>query len=255
MCSINHEKKAIFIHIPKTAGTFIYNNLEKYYGFTYYQIKRPDHNIFCDINNNTIIKNIKNYHSGNKIYGILEYFKNTPHNNKYGIFQYSNNSDYINNITGMTEEKWNSYYKFCFIRNPYDRLISGYNYCIKYLDININFDKYIYLEDNISPYEYIHIFMNQEKHIKNIDNKIIIDYIGNFENIEEDFEKILLKIGFNKNDIIHSKEKKNNNSHEKPSYYIYNQELLNKVNDIINNDLLTFSYEKIENIEIFKNKY
>ena len=36
MCSINHEKKAIFFHVPKTGGTYIRENLEKYYGFTFY---------------------------------------------------------------------------------------------------------------------------------------------------------------------------------------------------------------------------
>ena len=36
MCSINHDLKAIFIHIPKTAGTYIANHLDEYYGFKTY---------------------------------------------------------------------------------------------------------------------------------------------------------------------------------------------------------------------------
>ena len=49
MCSINHDKKAIFIHINKTGGSYIAGSLEKYYGFTTYYLKRPDHEQFCFI--------------------------------------------------------------------------------------------------------------------------------------------------------------------------------------------------------------
>ena len=53
MCSINHEKKAIFIHIPKTAGMYIRSVLSEYYNFEIYLFKRPDHEIFCKTNLNT----------------------------------------------------------------------------------------------------------------------------------------------------------------------------------------------------------
>jgi hypothetical protein len=51
MIYINHDVKAIFIHIPKTGGTYIGPTLEKYYGFKSYlkllQNRRPDHNNVC----------------------------------------------------------------------------------------------------------------------------------------------------------------------------------------------------------------
>ena len=38
MCSINHDKKAIFIHIPKNGGSYIAETLNKYYGFQNYYL-------------------------------------------------------------------------------------------------------------------------------------------------------------------------------------------------------------------------
>ena len=33
MCSINHSKKSIFIHIPKNGGSYLAEILNKYYGY------------------------------------------------------------------------------------------------------------------------------------------------------------------------------------------------------------------------------
>ena len=54
MCSVNHDLKAIFIHIPKNGGTYIGTTLVQYYGFNCYLDKlikrRPDHDIICNTN-------------------------------------------------------------------------------------------------------------------------------------------------------------------------------------------------------------
>ena len=90
MCSINHEKKAIFIHIPKTAGSYLAEVLQKNYGFKNYYLQRPDHKQFCFHIDNSV-----KYHE-NKIHGTIVYYKT---------------SKYLNRIMGMNEEKWNTYHK------------------------------------------------------------------------------------------------------------------------------------------------
>jgi hypothetical protein len=79
MASINHEKKSIFIHNPKTAGIYITMNLEKHYGFKHYLLKRPDHQSFCGVENSN----------------------NAPFNKKYGVIQYATTSDYLNKKGGV----------------------------------------------------------------------------------------------------------------------------------------------------------
>ena len=233
MCSINHDKKAIFIHIPKTGGTYIRENLEKYYGFKFYIIKRPDHNDFC--HSDLYIKN--------------QQFKDFVANREHGILKYAKSSNYINRMINMNNIKWKSYKIFCFVRNPYDRLVSGWNFLNSKHNINTSFEDYIKKKDNVSDFEYIHSFMSQYNNMINENDLFSIDLLGKFENIEDDFKKILINIGFEESDIIHDKNKKNNFEHKSYWEIINNQTLLNNVNNICDDDFKYFHYKKSENID------
>jgi len=224
MCSINHEKKAIFIHIPKNGGSYIAEILSKNYGFKNYYLHRPDHKLFC------LEKDISVDKHENKIHGTLIYYKT---------------SSYINKIMNMNENKWNNYYIFTFIRNPYDRIISGWNYCNKY---NISFDKFINLENIANSFDYWHVFMSQSRHLIGNKGKINVNYIGKFENLENDLKIILNNIGFKY--INHLPFKKNSKKHDNYKSYFTNELLLN-VNEIIKEDLKNFEYKKIFDINEF----
>jgi len=240
MCSINHDKKAIFIHIPKTGGTFIRENLEKYYGFKFYVMKRADHDVFCNICQLDKERN-KNFPKfiANRVHGIIKYAKT---------------SNYINRMINMDKDKWKNYKIFCFVRNPYDRLISGWNFLNNKHNIDIPFNEYIYKNDSVSDFEYIHSFMSQYNNMIDENNNFCINYLGKFENLHEDFKHILLKIGFTENEINHDNEKKNNFTHLSYKELINSQEILNRVNEICEEDFDNFFYKKIENIDDLKIK-
>jgi hypothetical protein len=200
MLYINHEKKAIFIHIPKTAGSYISNTLVKYYGFTNYLNvlvnKRPDHNSVCMINH------FPNILTGNQLYD------NSFFNKVIGILNYCQSSEYINQQCGMDSEKWNTYFKFCFIRHPYSRVISAWKHIKQIFPDTLPFDEYIMQNKyNVSNIEYGHLFMSQSVHITNPSGLCGIDMFGRFEHLEEDFKKILNKIGFQR--IVHNSKKIN----------------------------------------------
>ena len=142
MIYINHIKKAIFIHIPKTGGSYIGPTLVKYYGFISYlpliTKRRPDHNIVCKT------RYFRQINTGNLLY-------DTSFFNKYlGLLVYCKTSDYLNKHMDMNEEKWNSYTKFCFVRNPYDRALSGWKHFDIILNKNSNFYDYLNNKYNVS---------------------------------------------------------------------------------------------------------
>ena len=108
--------------------------------------------------------------------------------------------------------RFQSYYKFTFVRNPWDRLVSSYiflkngglnsndsEFFNKELAQFLDFDDFVrgwLTKENIMKY---HHFMPQYKFITDRYFKCSVDYIGYFENIEEDYNFIKTKVGVGRN--------------------------------------------------------
>lgn len=238
MIYINHEKKAIFIHIPKTGGSYIGPTLEKYYNFKSYLSlianRRPDHNDICKV------KYLNKVVTGNSLYD------NSFFNKFIGLLIYCKTSDYLCKEMNMDENKWNTYIKFCFIRNPYDRALSGWNHFNTVFKLNVDFYNYINkpnLINSISDIEYGHIFMSQKRQIEDINGLCGVDIIGRFEYLEEDFRNILFHLGFNK--IIHPIKKVNVSNKIGSEDIILERKTVKKINELFLDDFNTFHYEMI----------
>lgn len=84
------------------------------------------------------------------------------------------------------EEVWNSYYKFTFERNPWDRQVSWYFYKTKSKDPRPSFDAFN--ADKRRAYV-------ENYDLYTCDGAVAMDAIGAYENLEEDFQKIMKNIG------------------------------------------------------------
>jgi len=232
MCSINHDLKAVFIHVHKTGGTYISYMLHKYYGFKNYYLRRPDHDTFC-FNKQKTTKYI-NYE--NRIHGVYMYYKTSPH---------------LNRKMGMTPEKWKTYYKFAFVRNPYDKMVSAWFHINRF---QIPFKNFLNLDKFCNDVEYMHMFMPQTRNIINEKANIELNFIGKFENLEEDFQKILKNIGIKR--IIHDPNKKLNvRRHSEYQKYYTDQDVLDKVNNFLKEDFNLLDYPIANTIDEFKSHY
>lgn len=238
MIYINHNKKAVFIHIPKTGGSYIGPTLTKYYGFISYlpilAYRRPDHDTICKTSMLNCVL------TGNPLYD------NSFFNKIVGILTYCKTSDYLNEKMNMDIDKWNSYTKFCFIRNPYSRAISGWKHFNIIFNREINIFDYLNITDpmnHITDIEYGHIFMSQKKQIEDENGLCGVDIIGRFEHLEEDFRWILNKIGFQQ--FIHPIVKVNVSNTEEDDNVRLEVQTIRKINELFSDDFDSFHYQII----------
>jgi hypothetical protein len=164
------------------------------------------------------------------------------------------------------------YYKWCFVRNPWDRILSAYDFSQELKKQFSTFEEFVniiykykecYKQKNYrwtrrnptgipnlvenSP----HIFLFSQTSLLTIENEIRMDFIGRFENIHEDWRKIcdiMKNTGFNRliqdSHYILPRHHIRENTHysNKPYKDFYSDEMKDKVAEIYSNDIENFKY-------------
>lgn len=202
---INHENKFIFIHIPKTGGTSIERALEPNV-----PLEDPDS------------------HAGH-VAG------NTLIDGKHWRTQ-----DYQNNFP----ELFDSYFKFMFIRNPWDRMVSRYEWRRFLAPMKFEGER----AEKISNQDFKDFLQKQgvemfEKWcyldlMKDSNGNLLIDFVGRFENLQNDFDIVCDKIGVPRKQLL-------NTNHVKRKNYIeyYDTEAREMVTQGFQRDIEYFGYK------------
>lgn len=143
-------------------------------------------------------------------------------------------------------KKCRSYFKFTFVRNPWDRLVSCYeNKIAKDSSVNnpdlingifkewtkykvfyagMSFPEFVQRVAEISDQEADPHFRAQASFFKTRFGDIDLDYVGRFENLEHDFNEVCRRIGLNGGRLERS-----NKSARKKSYKDYYDDLTRQI--------------------------
>ena len=84
------------------------------------------------------------------------------------------------------DDIWNSYYKFTFERNPWDKQISWYFYKTKSKAQRPSFESFMGDKDKALVENYS---------LYTTDGKIAVDFLGRYESLNEDLANVLKEIG------------------------------------------------------------
>ena len=109
--------------------------------------------------------------------------------------------DWHDHKTAREINNLSNYYSFTFIRNPYDKVYSSYNYYLngRHRDNNKKnwiktnyptFKEFILDYNNSKKVCKYHFETTQKQYITNDNGEIIVDYVGNFYNVSNEFKKI-----------------------------------------------------------------
>jgi len=118
---------------------------------------------------------------------------------------------------------WDEYFKFSFVRNPWSRIVSYYEYQFKE---HITFSSFCKTSKD-----------SQLAYLTNKESDILVDFIGKFENLQEDSNTIFDKIG-----VPQQLPHKNKTKHKHYTEY-YNEETKQNVAENYKDDILYFGYE------------
>ena len=176
---ICHHYKCVFVHIPKTAGQSIEHAFLNLLNLNW-EMRAP---LLLRYNDHQELGPPRLAHLKAEEYVSYKY---------------------------LTQEMFDDYYKFSFVRNPWSRMISFY----KYFGFNKRYEFKSFLLNVFKNrvWQETYWFVGpQSEFVCDKDGNILMDYIGKFENLQNDFNYVFQKLGLSPTDIPHVNKSKTTN--------------------------------------------
>ncbi len=173
---ISDSHQFIFVHIRKAAGSSIRDTLEPL----------------------SLVKPTDNWSK------IKSRFLRTEKNYKKYAFRQHDSINVAKTL--MPPELFESYFKFAFVRNPWDRLVSEYEFIRRRPDhgrhskvMKMGFEKYIVYQSKRFDAHQINMLADKN-------GNLLMDFIGKFENLHDDWNRVTDKLGIENKELTHRKK-------------------------------------------------
>jgi len=203
---LSHSHRFIFIHNYRVAGTSIRKSLDKY-------VRKP------------LLR---------RIFGAIGVGNKLTHH-KWKTFPAHIKANELKRI--LPADLYDAFYKFAFVRNPWDWQVSLYHYMLKnkshrqhtLISAMKSFDEYIVWR--VSEGKVL-----QKDFVTDSEDTMIVDFVGRYENLNNDFLQVCKVLNINAS-LPHI----NKSSHMNYRSY-YSAETRNLVEENFSEDIELFGY-------------
>jgi hypothetical protein len=160
------------------------------------------------------------------------------------------------NYQSRYKEEYDKFFKFAFVRNPWDRLVSAFFYMSNhYIRPQCPFLK------RERPHESFETFIKEDlprfllhTHVRpqsfwvcDEDGEVNVDFVGRFESLNEDFKNVCNKLNAGNQKLkFTNRHDSRKNGHgagsSKPYWEFYDKQMVDIVGDLFFQDVKTFGY-------------
>jgi hypothetical protein len=160
---ICHQYRCLFVHIPKTAGMSVEQVFLDLMGLTW----KSRASLLLGRNDDPRLGQPK-----------LEHLKA---------------GEYVSG-EHLTAGQFGSYFKFSFVRNPWDRIVSEYKY--RGYPVRVDFKTYLFEHLPAPGWTdmYCHI-IPQYDFLHDESGKLLVDFVGRYETLQADFDTVRARLG------------------------------------------------------------
>jgi len=213
---ISHKHKFIFVHIPKCAGSSIKDH---FFDNPNLNWQRPNYEF---------------------LYGWCP---------KRKIHLQHATAEQLLETGLISKDVWNSYFKFTFVRNPWDRAYSDYVWMMKDRNLKGSFNDYIHKKgvykeclSNSEDKAYRGDHLIPQTDFYATEGILSMDFVGKFETLSQDIELLSQKFKISHPFVSHKKRNTDRLQHYSLFYTNSKKRLVEKVysKDI---DQLKYSFE------------
>jgi hypothetical protein len=177
---ICHPYRCVFVHVPKTAGISIEHVFLGLLGLTW----ETRASLLLRPNDDPV--------------------KGPPR------LSHLKASEYVS-LGYLTRQEFDSYFKFSFVRNPWDRIVSEYKY--RRYPVRLDFKTYLFRHLPAPGFTdlYTHI-IPQYDFLFDGQGKLLVDFVGRYESLQADFEEVCARLGLPGTPLPHA----NRSGEERP---------------------------------------